>query len=147
MRKGEKVVWGLTAIITASALYVGYVVYNAPAKVMPTYQVESAAAAQGEAVYRRNACDACHRIWDVGGHQGGVLDGIGSRRSEQWLTAYLSADNPQAILPSQVKKFFQMPSFASMPETDRADLVAFLFSLKDRQLEVAAPPQGGGDGR
>lgn len=132
MRKGEKLIWGVAAMITAAASYAGYVVYHAPPKLMATYQVESPQAARGELVYRKNNCPACHRIWDLGGSKGGVLDGVGSRRDTEWLTRYLSAPNPQVILPSTQKKIYRMPSFAGMDPDDRAALVTFLVSLKAR---------------
>ncbi len=140
MKKGEKVIWGMVALITVCALYAGYVVYNAPARLMPTYQVESKVAGRGEVVYRENNCSACHRVWDMGGHRGGALDGVGSRRDAEWLTAYLSTENPQEILPSTVKKIYQMPSFASMDADSRADLVAYLNSLKHRDLDSEGRP-------
>ncbi len=132
----------MVALITVAALYAGYIVYTAPARLMPTYQVESAEAARGEVVYRKNGCSACHRIWNLGGHKGGVLDGIGSRRDADWLNRYLSAENPQEILPSAVKTIYKMPSFAAMEPGDRADLVAYLVSLKDRDLEAGDVSNG-----
>ncbi|MFQ5508122.1 MAG: c-type cytochrome [Leptospirillia bacterium] len=140
MKKGEKVIWGVAGVVTICALYTGYVVYRSPAKLMPTYQVESVEASRGELVYRKNSCPSCHRIWRLGGTKGGALDGIGSRRSAAWLTKYLSTDNPQAILPSTVKPFYQMPSFQDLEAGQRADLVAFLMSLKEREeLEAPSP--------
>ncbi len=133
----------MVALITAGAFYAGYVVYTAPVRLMPTYQVESAEAARGEVVYRKNGCAACHRIWNLGGHKGGVLDGIGSRRDAEWLERYLSAENPQEILPSAVKSIYQMPSFAAMHPQDRDDLVAYLVSLKNRDLETEGDAGGG----
>lgn len=133
----------MAALITVCALYAGYIVYNAPARLMPTYQVESEQAARGELVYRQSGCAACHRIWNLGGHKGGVLDGIGSRRDTAWLTAYLSAENPQEILPSQVKRIYQMPSFAAMDADKRTALVAYLSSLKNRDVEEGGAASGG----
>ena len=59
-----------------------------------------------------------------------MLDGIGTLRTEKWLYAYLSAPNPQSIVPSRLKKKYQMPSFADMPEKERRLLVSYLSSLK-----------------
>jgi mono/diheme cytochrome c family protein len=141
VRKGEKLIWGVAAMIGVVALYMGYVVYNAPPEVMPTYQVESPQAARGELVYRKNNCSVCHTIWNLGGSKGGPLDGVGSRRDAEWLTRYLAAENPQVILPSTQKRIYQMPSFAGLSEADRGDLVAYLTSLKERA--PAAAPAGG----
>jgi len=141
---GEQLVWGTAGLITIAALYVGYVVYNAPPKLMPTFQVESVEASRGELVYRENSCSACHKVWHLGGRHGGALDGVGSRRSAEWLTTYLSAKNPQVILPSTEKKIYRMPSFASLAEDQRIDLVAYLISLKQHTPEeLAAPPVSG----
>jgi len=137
VKKGEKVIWILSAMITAGALYVGYVVYNAPAKLMPNYQLESEEASRGELLYRQNGCTNCHKIWNLGGRKGGPLDGVGSRRDSAWLTAYLSTDDPQSMVPSEVKAVFKMPSFAFLSEGERSDLVAFLSSLKIRDTAVA----------
>lgn len=129
-------------MITVAALIMGYVVYHAPQKLMPTYQVESAAASRGEMVYRKQNCSVCHKIWTLGSSKGGPLDGVGSRRTQDWLLRYLSAENPQLILPSTQKKIYQMPSFSFLPEQDRLDLVAFLTSLKERtpeELEGGTP--------
>lgn len=139
MRKGEKAIWGTAALIAAGALYMGYVAYQAPPELMPTYQEESPAAARGELVYRKNNCSVCHTVWDLGGSRGGPLDGVGSRRDPEWLTRYLAAENPQVILPSTQNPIYQMPSFAALSDADRADLVAYLGSLKER-----APAPGGG---
>ncbi len=146
MKRGEKAVWGLAGLITLAALYAGVVVYKAPPKLMPTYQLESPQAARGELVYRKQSCSACHRIWNLGGHKGGVLDGIGSRRSVAWLDRYLSTDNPQEMLPSSRKEFYQMPSFAALPDDKRADLVAYLSSLKTRQDDTAQAPDEAASG-
>jgi mono/diheme cytochrome c family protein len=132
VRKGEQVIWGTAAMIAVGALYMGYVAYQAPPEVMPTYQDESPAAARGELVYRKNNCSVCHTVWDMGSTRGGPLDGIGSRRDPEWLSHYLAAENPQVILPSTQKRIYQMPSFAGLSASDRADLVAYLSSLKER---------------
>jgi hypothetical protein len=51
-------------------------------------------------------------------------------RDEGWLYTYLSAENPQLTLPSRLKKEYQMPSYATMPEDERRTLAAYLASLK-----------------
>lgn len=59
-----------------------------------------------------------------------ALDGIGSLRDRDWLYAYLSADDPQSILPSRLKKEYQMPSYAGLPERERRILAEYLASLR-----------------
>ncbi len=92
-------------------------------------------------LYRENTCRSCHSLWSLKDVMQSVpapmLDGIGSLRTESWLYDYLSSPNPQAILPSRLKKKYQMPSFALMPESDRKLLASYLASLrvKDWYLE------------
>ena len=59
-----------------------------------------------------------------------ALDGIGAIRSEEWLYDYLSAENPQNILPTRLSSTYKMPSFAHLPEEDRRTLAAYLASLQ-----------------
>jgi hypothetical protein len=59
-----------------------------------------------------------------------MLDGIGSLRAETWIYDYLSASNPQSVLPSRLKKEYQMPSYANLSDEDRHVLSTYLASLK-----------------
>jgi hypothetical protein len=59
-----------------------------------------------------------------------ALDGMGSLRDRDWLYNYFSAENPQAILPSRLKKEYQMPSYADLDEDKRLLLTDYIFSLK-----------------
>lgn len=85
-------------------------------------------------IYRDNNCRSCHSLWTLKDTLQSVpapmLDGIGSLHSEQWLYEYLSAPNPQNIIPTRLKKVYQMPSYASMSEEDRRTMAAYLASLK-----------------
>jgi len=85
-------------------------------------------------LYRLSGCKDCHTLWTMKDMLQSVpapmLDGIGSIRSESWLYDYLSSTNPQAILPSRLKPQYRMPSFASMPESERRILASYLASLK-----------------
>src|SRR5450756_1461575 len=51
-------------------------------------------------------------------------------RTETWLYEYLSSPNPQVVLPSRLKKEYQMPSYATLPEGERHLLAQYLASLK-----------------
>ncbi len=85
-------------------------------------------------VIRKNDCKNCHSLWTLKDMLESVpapmLDGIGSLRTENWLYDYLSSTNPQAVLPSRLKKEYGMPSYASLPEGDRRLLAKYLASLK-----------------
>lgn len=88
----------------------------------------------GSDIYRRLECKGCHSLWSVRDMTANVpapaLDGIGSLRDEAWFYAYFSAENPQAMLPGRLKKKYQMPSYAHLPEQERRLLAAYMSSLK-----------------
>lgn len=85
-------------------------------------------------IYRSNGCKSCHTLWTLQDAMQFVpapmLDGIGSLRTEDWLYAYFSSSDPQAILPSRLKKQYQMPSYATLPESQRRLLAKYMSSLK-----------------
>lgn len=85
-------------------------------------------------IYRANTCRSCHSLWSMKDVMQSVpapmLDGIGSLRTEAWLYEYLSSPNPQSIIPTRLKKKYQMPSFAGMSEEDRKTMASYLASLK-----------------
>lgn len=138
MRVGEKWVLG---IIVALALYaVGKNLWQMgqprdqdPG--IPFYSTASPELARaGSDLYRSLSCKDCHTLWTVRNMFESVpappLDGIGSLRDEEWFYVYFSAPDPQAILPSRLKKQFRMPSYAHLPERDRRTLAAYMGSLK-----------------
>ncbi len=85
-------------------------------------------------LYREYNCRDCHVIWGTRNIMQAVpapsLDGIGSLRTEEWIYDYLSAKDPQSIIPSRLKPRFRMPSFANIPEEDRRLLAKYFSSLK-----------------
>lgn len=90
----------------------------------------------GSDLYRSLQCRNCHTIWSVKSVYQSVpapsLDGIGSLRSEDWLYRYFSAENPQEMLPTRLKKKYQMPSYASLSEDERRTLARYFSSLRVR---------------
>lgn len=89
LRAGEWLVLGGAALIAAFAAVVGTIIYVKPPPVQYRY-FESPRTQAGEALYRRSGCGACHRILGNGAAIGPALDGIGSRRSREWLLDFLS---------------------------------------------------------
>jgi hypothetical protein len=147
MRKGEKTILIITAVIV-----IGMMAWNfyrqrertAQDSSIPFYSTAPAELSQqaGELI-RQYECRSCHTLWTLRDMMRAVpapaLDGIGSLRDHDWLYAYLSAENPQSILSSRLKKEYQMPSYAGIPEGDRRILAEYLASLKvkDWYLEEA----------
>lgn len=68
------------------------------------------------------SCLACHSFGGFGGNVGPHLDGIGSRRDQQWLETWL-AD------PSKVKPDSKMPNL-QLPQADIKALAQFLAAQK-----------------
>lgn len=138
MRKGEKGILVTIAVIVL--VFIGINSYRQaqeaePDKGIPFYSTASSELqGKGAKLYRQLKCRDCHTLWGVRNPMQAVpapaLDGIGSIRDEAWLFEYLSAEDPQQILPSRLKAEYQMPSFAQLPEDDRKILAAFLVNLK-----------------
>jgi hypothetical protein len=147
MKKGEKYILGGIALAAVLAM-----VYKATSlddihqesQEVPFYSTADKELADFAAdLVRRHKCRDCHVFWAKRNIMQAVpapaLDGIGSLRDEEWLFQYLSAENPQSILPSRLKPQFRMPSFAFLEEGDRRRLANYLSSLKakDWYLEEA----------
>ena len=136
MRRGEKAVLGLIGLV----LVVGVVrsllhVEGKHDREIPYYSTASHdVAIKAMDIYHNNGCKECHSLWTLKDMMetvpAPILDGIGSLRSETWLYDYLSSPNPQAILPSRLKKQWSMPSYSNIPEGDRHLLAQYLASLK-----------------
>lgn len=137
MRVGERnILIIMAAVAILLMVYRGYQIASEPSDPgIPFYTTASPELKrQAELVYKDNNCSDCHSLWTVRNMSESVpaprLDGIGSLRDEQWFYDYFSAQDPQAVLPSRLKKEYKMPSFAHLPEQDRRLLAAYMSSLK-----------------
>ncbi len=140
MRKGEKGILIVMAVIVGAAMIKRMVgnesVNKERDREIPFYTTVSRA--EGEkalGLIRDNHCKDCHSLW--GGAASMMqsvpaprLDGIGSIRSEEWLYNYLSARDPQAVVPSRMKPEFRMPSYSNLPDSERHEIAKYLASLK-----------------
>lgn len=136
MRAGERNIYILIAILViVIAAYRGIHQIRNPDPGIPFYTTASPELKKrAEALHKEHDCLRCHSLWLVRNWMESVpapaLDGIGALRSEEWLYDYLSAEDPQAILPSRLKPEYRMPSYAYLPEEDRRMLAAYLASLQ-----------------
>ena len=76
------------------------------------------------ALYEKK-CKVCHSVGGDAGKladKGGALDGVGSKRDEAWLRAYLA--DPKSKIPDG-----KMPNLKLAP-ADLDTLVAYILSLK-----------------
>ena len=138
LRAGEWVVLAGSAVIAAFAAVVGVLIYLKPPPVEYRY-VDGALARDGEAIYRREGCNACHRVFGNGATYGPSLDGVGSRRSAQWLRQYLEDPKPGVSgRPYRVS----MPSYRMLRSVELSALVAYLQALRAVGVDgasIAAP--------
>lgn len=136
MKPGEKFVVGVVVALLVFGVVRNEVhVEDKHEKDIPYYSTATPdVASRAMDVYRDNGCKSCHSLWTskdmTQSVPAPIMDGIGSIRDEEWLYNYLSAENPQSVIPSRLKKQYRMPSFASIPEADRRVLAKYLASLK-----------------
>jgi len=143
VKRGERAVLALIGVLVAAAV-LRALLHPATRRdgEIPYFSTAPAPLAQQAGdLLRRYNCRECHSLWSTRDLTQAVpapmLDGIGALRSEAWLYAYLSAADPQAILPSRLKRQYRMPSYAALPEEERRQLAGYLASLqvKDWYLE------------
>ena len=138
MKSGEKIVFVVIAIVVIGFMGRNLWRLNTIQEVdkgIPYFSTASAALERAATdIYRQQNCKSCHSLWTVRdlikAVPAPILDGVGSLRSEDWFYQYFSASNPQAILPSRLKKEYQMPSYAQLPENERRLLARYMASLK-----------------
>lgn len=136
MKSGEKFVLGCIVALLAFGIIRSQVhVEEKHEKDIPFYSTASEdVSRRAMDIYRDSGCKSCHTLWTSQDMTQNVpapmLDGLGSLHTEEWFFDYLSAPNPQAVIPSRLKLQYRMPSFASMPEADRHILAQYLASLK-----------------
>lgn len=138
MKQGEKIVFVVIAIVVVGFMVRNLWLLNTSKEVdkgIPYYSTASATLERAAMdIYRQQNCKSCHSLWTVRDLMKSVpapiLDGMGSLRSEDWFYQYFSAINPQAILQSRLKKEYQMPSYAQLPESDRRLLARYMSSLR-----------------
>lgn len=147
MKKGEKwLLIGISAFVVIVMAVKGFMISQDEEADpgIPFYTTSSPEFAKKASVlYRKYKCRDCHSLWGIRSIMQAVpapaLDGMGEFRDEEWLFKYFSAENPQTIIPSRLKRRYQMPSFSKIPEEDRKMLAKYISSLKveDWYLEEA----------
>src|SRR5574341_679406 len=94
----------------------------------------------GQKLYFDMGCAACHTINNVGGQFGPKLDGIGARRSREFIVAHIT--NPQIHtekFPGEHAATAMMPATKATPEQIE-QIAAFLMTLSP-QAEDFVPPK------
>ena len=136
MKYGEKIVFTLIGLVLlVSVVWSSLRTEQKHDREIPFYTTATPdLARKAMDIYRGNGCKSCHTLWTLQDMlqfvPAPMLDGIGSLHTETWLYEYLSAPNPQKILPSRLKAEYRMPSYVTLPESERHLLAQYLASLK-----------------
>jgi cbb3-type cytochrome oxidase cytochrome c subunit len=149
LKLGEKLMFGFVALIVAAAVAKGVKQMRAhdPAKPRDYYEWTQAGL-EGQALYGRLGCNSCHRAMGVGEiGVAPVLDGEGTRRSLEWLQAYLR--DPGALVQGTAHDGSLGPDFRQLTPEEREALAAFLIGLKANpgSPNYPVPPVAGAGGQ
>jgi cytochrome c553 len=146
MKFGEKILFGIFALIGifAIASFVMMEIVRAhmdkPMYPTTTHYDFSAEGLRGSVLFRKNGCTTCHRAVRNGTNMGLDLDGVGSKRTPQYLIAFLK--NPEATYSSKTVDHGptkEAAYVAKLPEEDLQALTVFLSELRATQGSPDAP--------
>jgi len=140
LRLGEKILFGIAAafVLFAMLSFTGMEIYRARSGkqmyVQTTHFDFSPEGLSGSQRFRDLGCTNCHRAVRNGTNNGVNLDGVGSRRSLEYLSAFLH--EPEATYGSETVDHGvgKGAAFvARLPETDLHSIAVFLSELKATQ--------------
>lgn len=151
LKPGEKIMFSVFAAFLVLAV-VGYVIMETvrshatePMFASLTSFDFSPQGLRGSVTFREAGCTSCHRAMRNGTNNGLSLDGIGSRRSPEWINSFLK--NPEATFEARTVDHGFGPGkeaayVQSMPDKDLDDISVFLSELKAQQGSAASklPP-------
>lgn len=155
LKQGEKILFGIAIVFIVFAV-VGYVMletYRTRAQ-KPIFEVRthydlSELGHKGSELFRVSRCTACHRAMRNGTNMGLSLDGLGSKRSKEWIYDFLR--DPEATYGAPTIDHGYPPKEAAyVSSIDRETLLAiatFLSELRADQGAASAPmpPEGRSD--
>ncbi len=140
LRLGEKILFGIAAAFVLFAIlsFAGMEIYRARSGkqmyVQTTHFDFSQQGLVGSQRFRDLGCTDCHRAVRNGSNNGLSLDGIGSRKTPDYLSAFLR--EPEATYGSETVDHGAGKSadyVARLPDKDLHALVIFLSELKATQ--------------
>ena len=103
---------------------------------------------RGSKLFREASCTACHRAMRNGTNHGIVLDGIGSRRSAEWIENFLRRPELTYGAPTRDHAPGREAGYVTnLPPADIHDIAMFLSELKAEQGSAMArqpPPESSG---
>jgi hypothetical protein len=149
LKSGEKILFIIFGVffLLAVIAYIGLETYRTNSE-KPMFQQTthfdfSEVGKIGSQIYRVNRCNSCHRALRTGTSMGLSLDGIGSKRSVEWLESFLQ--NPEEVYGAPTLDHGLPPKEAAytseLPAEDRHAIAVFLSELKaDPGSSVAKVP-------
>jgi hypothetical protein len=151
LKRGEKILFGVFALIGVFAiaslvmLEVVRAHMDKPMYPTTTHYDFSSEGLRGSTLFRKYECTDCHRALRNGTNMGLDLDGIGSRRSFQYLIDFLK--KPEATYQSRTVDHGIAPKraafVAELPEEDLRLMAVFLSELRaDPGSPAAQAPVG-----
>ncbi|MCC6303451.1 MAG: c-type cytochrome [Gammaproteobacteria bacterium] len=152
LKQGEKILFGIAAVFIVFAV-VGYVMletYRVQAQ-KPIFEVRthydlSEQGLTGSELFRVSRCTACHRAMRNGTNMGLSLDGLGSKRTREWIYDFLR--DPEATYGAPTVDHGYPPKEAayvsSLPQDTLMTISIFLSELRADQGAASAPmpPEG-----
>jgi len=152
MKQGEKVLFGIFGAFFVAAI-IGYAVLefvrmnsDKPLFEVKTRYEFTEEGQRGSKVFRESGCTACHRAMRNGTNMGLSLDGLGSKRSHEYIYSFLI--RPEEVYGSPTIDHGLSPKEAAyvsgMDDADLRAIASFLFGLKAEQGAASShmPPEG-----
>jgi len=154
LKPGEKILFtvaGVFVVFAVIAFIIMQIVIANSDK--PLFKVKttanlSAEGQHGSYLFRTNGCTTCHRALREGTNMGQTadLDGIGSRRTMQWMYAFLQEPETNYPTTTMDHKAGQTSAayVARLPREDLHAIAVFLSELRAEQgsAESPIPPKG-----
>ncbi len=152
LKQGEKVLFGIFGAFIVAAI-IGYIVLETVRMTSekPMFEVKthfslSEDGHKGSALFRVERCTACHRAMRNGTNMGLSLDGIGTKRTFDWIHSFLH--NPEKVYGATTFDHGAPPKeaayVAGLPDQDLKFIATFLSELKSDQGSPSSPipPKG-----
>ncbi len=152
LKQGEKVLFGIFGAFIVAAV-IGYAVLefvrlnsDTPMFEVKTHYEFDEEGRRGTQIFREARCTSCHRAMRNGTNMGLSLDGLGSKRSFDWIYSFLKKpeDTYGAMTIDHGMPPKEAAYVAEMSDEDLHAIASFLFGLKAEQgsASSALPPEG-----
>lgn len=152
LKQGEKILFGIVgvflvlAVVSFAVLEIVRVTSDEPMFQSKTSFNLSPEGHRGSQIFRESQCTSCHRAMRNGTNMGLSLDGVGSKRTVEWLERFL-ADPERAYGSNTLDHGFRPKEAAyvsELPAADRRALAVFLSELRAEQGSPSSPvpPEG-----